>query len=50
MNDPEYIARIKSLNLDRYTRSGAETQDYITKVMSNSAAVAQEFKQLVDAN
>jgi tripartite-type tricarboxylate transporter receptor subunit TctC len=50
MNDPEYIARIKSLNLDRYTRSGAETQDYITKVMSNSDTVAQEFKQLVDAN
>lgn len=50
MKDPDYIARVESLKLDRYTRSGEETQAYITKVMSNSDAVAQEFKRIVNAD
>ena len=50
MIDPDYIARIETMKLDRYVRSGAETQAYITRIMSNSEAVAQEFKQLIDMN
>ena len=50
MNDPDYIARIEKMKLDRYMRSGEETQAYITRIMSNSEAVAQELKRLIEAN
>jgi len=48
MTDPEYIARTEKLKLDRYTRSGEQTQAYIDKVMRNSDVVAREFKKLVN--
>jgi tripartite-type tricarboxylate transporter receptor subunit TctC len=50
MKDPEFIARSESLKLDRYTRSGEETQAYIEKIMSNSDAVAKEFRKTVGLN
>lgn len=50
MSDPEYIARIEKMKLDRYTRSGEETQAYIEKVMSNSDAVARDLRKLLDLN
>jgi tripartite-type tricarboxylate transporter receptor subunit TctC len=50
MTDPDYIARIEKLKLDRYTRSGEETQAYVEKIMSNSEVVAREFRKLVDLN
>jgi tripartite-type tricarboxylate transporter receptor subunit TctC len=50
MKDPEFIARSEGLKLDRYTRSGQETQAYIEKVMSNSSVVAKEFKKTVGLN
>jgi tripartite-type tricarboxylate transporter receptor subunit TctC len=48
MADPDYIARVEKMKLDRYSRPGAETQAYITKIMSNSDAVAKEFKKLIE--
>ncbi len=50
MSDPDYIARIEKMKLDRYTRSGKETQAYIEKVMSNSDAVARDLRKLIDLN
>jgi tripartite-type tricarboxylate transporter receptor subunit TctC len=50
MTDPDYIARIEKMKLDRYTRSGEETQAYIEKIMSNSDVVVSEFRKQVDLN
>lgn len=50
MSDPGYLGRIEKLKLDRYSRSGEETQAYITKIMSNSDEIAREFKRLVEAH
>jgi tripartite-type tricarboxylate transporter receptor subunit TctC len=50
MNDPEFIARIQSMKLDRNSRSGEETQAYIEKVMSSSEVVAREFRRQVGLN
>jgi tripartite-type tricarboxylate transporter receptor subunit TctC len=50
MADPEYIARTESMKLDRYTRSGEETQAYIEKIMTGSEGVAKEFRKAVGLN
>lgn len=47
MKDPDFIERIKSMKLDRNSRSGEETQAYIEKVMANSDAVAEQFRKQV---
>jgi tripartite-type tricarboxylate transporter receptor subunit TctC len=50
MTDPDFIARIEGLKLDRNSRPGEETQAYIEKIMSNSDVVAREFRKQVGLN
>ena len=50
ISDPDFIARVESMKLDRNSRSGEETQAYIEKMMSDSDVVSKEFRKQVGLN
>ncbi len=48
MADPDYLARMKELGLDTFSRKGVDLQADLNKAMSNSAEIHSQLAQTID--